>query len=80
MQMAKGLLRVVLISTAIVGGILIGGTLVAAARVFLCFFGNGARVGEKCRARLRAKCRFLRSARKKAALGYGQTELFDPYF
>lgn len=29
MQMAKGLLRVVLISTAIVGGILIGGTVVA---------------------------------------------------
>ena len=55
-----------------------GGTLVAAARVFLCFFGNGARVDEKCRARLRAKCRFLRSARKKAALGYGQTELFGP--
>lgn len=42
----------------------IRGTLVAAARVFLCFFGNGARVDEKCRARLRAKCRFLRSARK----------------
>lgn len=52
-----------------------GGALVAAARVFLCSFGNGARVDEKCRARLRAKCRFLRSARKKAALGYGQTEL-----
>lgn len=29
MQMAKGLLRVVLISTAIVSGILIGGTVVA---------------------------------------------------
>ena len=29
MQMAKGLLRVVLISMAIVGGILIGGTVVA---------------------------------------------------
>lgn len=56
----------------------IRGTLVAAARVFLCFFGNGARVDEKCRARLRAKCRFLKSARKKEALGYGQTELFGP--
>lgn len=29
MQMAKGLLRIVLLSTAIVGGILIGGTVVA---------------------------------------------------
>lgn len=42
----------------------IRGTLVAAARVFLCFFVNGARVDEKCRARLRAKRRFLNSARK----------------
>ena len=53
------------------------GTLVAAARVFLCFFGNGARVDEKCRARLRAKRQFLESARKSQLPVTGKTTIFE---